>query len=113
MQALAPLLWEVGQPTACDPHAVGDDQCGEQRGPELKHSTTTEQVWTCFCGAKLFRNLQYLERSISHLAGIAGGVGTLLISAGTAKCDVYAESTSGSSGVKTCTSQDRCSPRSV
>ena len=27
--------------TACDPHALGGDQCGEQRGPELKYSTTT------------------------------------------------------------------------
>ena len=26
---------------ACDPHALGGDQCGEQRGPDFKHSTTT------------------------------------------------------------------------
>ena len=26
--------------TGCDPHALGGDQCGEQRCPELKHSTT-------------------------------------------------------------------------
>ena len=25
----------------CDPHALGGDQCGEQRGPDLKQSTTT------------------------------------------------------------------------
>ena len=35
---LSLLLW--GRITACDPHALGGDQCGEQRGPDLKHSTT-------------------------------------------------------------------------
>ena len=30
-----------GRTTACDPHALGGDQCGEQRGPDLEHSTTT------------------------------------------------------------------------
>ena len=25
--------------TACDPRALGGDQCGERRGPDLKHST--------------------------------------------------------------------------
>ena len=29
-----------GRTTACDPHALGGDQCGEQRGPNLKHSAT-------------------------------------------------------------------------
>ena len=29
------LLW--GRTTACDPHALGGAQCGEQRGPDLKH----------------------------------------------------------------------------
>ena len=28
-----------GRTTACDPLGLGGDQCGEQRGPDLKHST--------------------------------------------------------------------------
>ena len=32
--------------TACDPHALSGDQCGKQRGPDLKHSATTVQhLW--------------------------------------------------------------------
>ena len=30
-----------GRTPACDPHALGGEQCGEQRGPDLKHSRTT------------------------------------------------------------------------
>ena len=30
----------LGRKTACDPHALGGDQCGEQRGSDLMHSTT-------------------------------------------------------------------------
>ena len=30
----------VGRTTACDPRALGGDQCGEQRSPNLKHSGT-------------------------------------------------------------------------
>ena len=29
-----------GRTTACDPHALGGDQCGERRGPDLEHCTT-------------------------------------------------------------------------
>ena len=29
-----------GRTSACDPHAVGGVQCGEQRGPDLKHCET-------------------------------------------------------------------------
>ena len=32
------LLW--GRTTACEPHALGGDQCGERRGPDLEHCTT-------------------------------------------------------------------------
>ena len=28
--------------TACDPLALGGDQCGEQRGPNIKHNTTNK-----------------------------------------------------------------------
>ena len=37
-----------GRITACDPHALRGDQCGEQRGPDLKHSTDQCRV-TCVC----------------------------------------------------------------
>ena len=30
--------------TACDRHALGGDQCGEQRGADLEHSTTTARA---------------------------------------------------------------------
>ena len=30
----------MGRTTACGPHAQGGDQCGHQRGSDLKHSTT-------------------------------------------------------------------------
>ena len=32
-----------GWTTACDRHALGGDQGGEQRGPDLERSTTTTQ----------------------------------------------------------------------
>ena len=39
MQAWVSTL--LGRSTACDPHALVGDQCGEQRGPDLMHKTTT------------------------------------------------------------------------
>ena len=38
-----------GRTTASDPHPLGGDQCGEQRGPDLQHRTTT-----CETGGALF-----------------------------------------------------------
>ena len=38
MQAWVSCSW--GRTTVCDPHALGSSQCGEQRGPDLKHSET-------------------------------------------------------------------------
>ena len=49
------LLW--GRATACDPHALGGDQCGEQRGPDLGYSTTTRR-----------------ERLVSHVHGVCIGI---------------------------------------
>ena len=37
--------------TSCEPHALGGDQCGEQRGPDLQHSIKTTcklLVWSLF-----------------------------------------------------------------
>ena len=43
---LVHLLW--GWTTACDPHALGGDQRGEQRGPYLDHSTTARKAQGVF-----------------------------------------------------------------
>ena len=32
-----------GRTVACDSHALGCDQCGEQPDPDLKHSTPTSR----------------------------------------------------------------------
>ena len=37
------VLWGSDK-SACDPHALGGDQCGEQRGPDVKHSTATTTI---------------------------------------------------------------------
>ena len=37
------VLWGSDK-SACDPHAMGGDQCGEQRGPDVKHSTATTTI---------------------------------------------------------------------
>ena len=33
-----------GRTPACDPHALGGAQCGEQRRPDLKHIKTTRRA---------------------------------------------------------------------
>ena len=37
----------VDRTTTCEPRASGGDQCGEQRGPDLQHSTTTLGASLC------------------------------------------------------------------
>ena len=37
------LCMEMGPTTACGPHALGGDQCGEQRGSHLKREYCTER----------------------------------------------------------------------
>ena len=41
MQACISVHW--GSDATCDRHVLGD-QCGEQRGPDLKHSTTRKKA---------------------------------------------------------------------
>ena len=35
-----------GRTLACGPHALGGDQCGKQRGPDLKHIRTRQRTQT-------------------------------------------------------------------
>ena len=37
-QPSTPVSCSGGRPITCDPHALGGDQCGEQRRPDLKHN---------------------------------------------------------------------------
>ena len=50
---LALVSCSGGRTTACDPHALGGDHCGEQRGPDLEHSTTTDQAATLLTKARM------------------------------------------------------------
>ena len=55
-----------GRTTAHDPRALGGAQCGEQRGPDLKHSTlTTQLVSSELCLELVLVNLTQKQQAVT------------------------------------------------
>ena len=58
-----------GRTTACDPHALGGDQCGDQRGSHLEHnSAAAKQAHTLSSGSRCNPTPDKADRHLlSHL----------------------------------------------
>ena len=61
-----------GRTTACDPHTLGGDLGGDQRGPDLKHSTTKQLACTVPCGGRSTNGCVWVAAAGVRPAGLGG-----------------------------------------